>query len=243
MTQTFARPSPRIDRAAEVADLVHRGAVRKGTARPYILHPVAVARILEDHGYDEDLVIAGLLHDTVEDAKYDQEAFQRDMSVLAGDGRMPCPASLVEFRAAFLRFIEDEFGRTVLDLVLGVSETKNHGGLTLDWLERKKEQLGHLAEASELQAALKAADALHNIECTLTDLRELGLTVLDRFRGGALTVWHYSAIADLVSRKMPPGHPLASRVVDAAEQLSLTVRTLRPAPPGTRTSCRRRSTE
>jgi (p)ppGpp synthase/HD superfamily hydrolase len=232
MDPTFARPSPRIDRAAEVARLVHRGAVRKGTARPYILHPVAVARILEEHGYGEDLVVAGLLHDTVEDAKYDHEGFQRDMCTLAGEGRMPCPAGLVEFRTAFLRFIDDEFGRNVLDLVLGVSETKNHGGPALDWLERKQEQLVHLAGASEHQAALKAADALHNIESTLADLRELGLTVLDRFRGGALTVWHYSAIAHLVVRRMPDGHPLAARVHAAAEQLSLTVRALRPARPG-----------
>lgn len=231
MDPTFARPSPRIDRAAEVAHLVHRGAVRKGTARPYILHPVAVAKILEDHGYGEDLVVAGLLHDTVEDAKYDSEVFQRDMCQLAGEGRMRCPAGLAEFRAGFLQFLHDEFGRDVLDLVLGVSETKNNGAPALDWLERKKEQLVHLAGASEQQAALKAADALHNIECTLGDLRDLGLTVLDRFRGGALTVWHYSAIAQLVARRMPQGHPLASRVQSAAEELSLTVRTLRPPRP------------
>jgi (p)ppGpp synthase/HD superfamily hydrolase len=231
MDQPFARPSARIDRAADVARLVHHGAVRKGTARPYILHPFAVARILEEHGYEEDLVVAGLLHDTVEDARYDQEWFQRGMSEMAGPGRMPCPASLVEFRTAFLQFLDDEFGQHVLQLVLGVSETKNHGGPALDWLERKKEQLTHLAGASEVQAALKAADALHNIESTLTDLRELGLTVLDRFRGGALTVWHYSAIAHLVAERMPPGHPLATRVQAAADQLSLTVRTLRPASP------------
>lgn len=231
MNSTFARPSPRIDRAAEVAHLVHRGAVRKGTTRPYILHPVAVARILEEHGYGEDLVVAGLLHDTVEDAKYDNDDFQREMSTLAGDGRMPCPADLVAFRAAYLRFLEEDFGSNVLRLVLGVTERKNNGAPALDWLERKKEQLVHLAGASEDQAALKAADALHNIECTLRDLTELGLTVLDRFRGGALTVWHYSAVAHLVAQRMPQGHPLASRVTDAAEQLSLAVRTLRPAQP------------
>jgi hypothetical protein len=232
MDHTFARPSPRIDRAAELAGLVHRGAVRKGTTRPYILHPVAVARILEAHGFGEDLVVAGLLHDTVEDAKYESEGFQREMCSLAGQGRMPFPAGLAEFRSAFLRFIEEEFGRTVLDLVLGVTESKNNGGPTLDWLERKKEQLAHLAVASEPQAALKAADALHNIESTLEDLRALGLTVLDRFRGGPLTVWHYSAIADLVVQRMRPGHPLAARLHTAAGQLTLAVRTLRPAAPG-----------
>jgi GTP pyrophosphokinase len=231
MDSAFARPSPRIDRAAEVAHLVHRDAVRKGTTRPYILHPVAVARILEEHGYGEDLVVAGLLHDTVEDAKYENEGFQRDMCKLAGDGRMPCPAGLVEFRAAYLRFLEEDFGANVLELVLGVSETKNHGGPTLDWLERKKEQLTHLSNASTEQAALKAADALHNIECTLGDLRAMGLTVLDRFRGGPLTVWHYSAIAELVVEKMGPDDALAARVRDAATQLSETVRLLRPPRP------------
>jgi hypothetical protein len=229
MSVQFARPSARLDRALVVAELVHRGAVRKGTKRPYIIHPTAVARTLEVHGYGEDMVIAGLLHDTVEDAKYDSEAFQRDLCRLAGDGRLPCPATLTEVRTAFLQFLADEFGDAVLALVLSVSETKNHGGPTLDWLERKKEQLQHLSNASPEQAALKAADALHNIECTLVDLRELGLTVLDRFRGGPLTVWHYSAIARLVAERMGAGDPLAARVVEAAEQLSLTVRTLRPA--------------
>lgn len=229
MDQSFARPSVRIDRAAELARLVHRDAVRKGTSRPYIVHPLAVARILEEHGFDEDLVVAGLLHDTVEDAKFDCEAFQREMAAFVGANRMPCPATLRECREAFLGFLEHEFGSHVLELVLGVSETKNNGGPTLDWLERKKEQLAHLSGASERVAALKAADALHNIESTTTDLRQLGLTVLDRFRGGALTVWHYAAIARLVVERMPQGHPLASRVFDAAEELSLTVRTLRPA--------------
>ena len=41
--------------------------LRKGTRFPYIVHPVRVAWILERHGYDEEIVAAGLLHDTLED--------------------------------------------------------------------------------------------------------------------------------------------------------------------------------
>jgi (p)ppGpp synthase/HD superfamily hydrolase len=231
MTESFARPSPRLSRALDIARIVHDGAVRKGTEIPYIHHPVAVARILEGHGYGEDLVVAGLLHDTVEDARYGDPGLQRRLGDAAGRGRMPVPADAWTFRSAFLEFLPAEFGRTVFDLVMAVTEAKNDGKPPRDWLERKKEQLTRLTSASPDEAALKAADALHNIECTLTDLRELGLTVLDRFRGGALTVWHYSAIAQLVVTRMPQGHPLASRVLDAAEQLSLTVRTLRPAQP------------
>jgi hypothetical protein len=123
----------------------------------------------------------------------------------------------------------DEFGRRVFDLVMAVTETKNDGKQPRDWLERKKEQLNRLTMASPDEAALKAADALHNIECTLRDVRQLGLGVLDRFRGGALTVWHYSAVAHLSSERLPAGEPLAVAVRDAAEQFSATVRELRPA--------------
>ncbi len=40
---------------------------RKGTRFPYLIHPIRVGWILERHGYDDELVAAGLLHDTLED--------------------------------------------------------------------------------------------------------------------------------------------------------------------------------
>ena len=40
---------------------------RKGTRFPYLIHPIRVAWILERHGYDDEIVAAGLLHDTLED--------------------------------------------------------------------------------------------------------------------------------------------------------------------------------
>jgi (p)ppGpp synthase/HD superfamily hydrolase len=229
MTDLFARPSPRLDRAFQIADIVHAGAVRKGTAIPYIKHPVAVARILEAHGYDEDLVAAGLLHDTVEDAKYGHLDLQARLSEAAGEGRLVVPADAWEFRKAFLAFLRDEFGPKVLDLVMAVSESKNDGQRPRDWLERKKEQLDHLAKAAPDEAALKAADALHNITCTLEDVRREGLSVLDRFRGGPLVAWHFAAVAQLACERLPAGEPLAIAVLDAAAQFSTVVRELRPA--------------
>ena len=129
--------------------------------------------------------------------------FQRRLGEAAGRGRLPVPADAWAFRSAFLEFLPAEFGRTVFDLVMAVTEAKNDGKPPRDWLERKKEQLGRLTAATPDEAALKAADALHNIECTLRDLRRAGLGVLDRFRGGALVAWHYSAIAQLTSERMP----------------------------------------
>jgi (p)ppGpp synthase/HD superfamily hydrolase len=230
MTELLARPSPRLDRAFQIADIVHAGAVRKGTAIPYIKHPVEVARILEAHGYGEDMVAAGLLHDTVEDAKYGSLDLQQRLGEAAGRGRLAVPADAWEFRRSFLDFLSDEFGPTVLGLVMAVTESKNDGKRHRDWLERKREQLDHLATASPDQAALKAADALHNITCTLEDMRREGLGVLDRFRGGALVAWHYSAVAQLAAERLPAGEPLAEAVREAAAAFSATVRELRPAP-------------
>ena len=54
--------------AYEVAEEAHRGQVRK-SGDPYIVHPVTVTRILADLGMDEATLVAGLLHDTLEDTE------------------------------------------------------------------------------------------------------------------------------------------------------------------------------
>jgi (p)ppGpp synthase/HD superfamily hydrolase len=56
-----------IDRAIELAAEAHQGQVRKGTDIPYISHPYAVGMMLAASGCDEEVVAAGILHDTVED--------------------------------------------------------------------------------------------------------------------------------------------------------------------------------
>lgn len=53
--------------AIEFAVRAHAGQFRKGTRVPYIVHPMGVAKLLIETGYPETVVIAGLLHDTVED--------------------------------------------------------------------------------------------------------------------------------------------------------------------------------
>lgn len=58
-----------IHQAIEFASLKHKHQKRKGTNIPYIVHPVEVMYILKEEGFDEDTVISGLLHDTVEDTK------------------------------------------------------------------------------------------------------------------------------------------------------------------------------
>jgi (p)ppGpp synthase/HD superfamily hydrolase len=78
--------------AIELAARAHRGQVRKGSGVPYLVHPLNVAKILIQQGCEEDLVVAGLLHDTVEDTELE------------------------------LADIEAEFGHRVAALVAGASE-------------------------------------------------------------------------------------------------------------------------
>ena len=59
-------PSKRLDAALQFATEKHAGQTRIG-GEPYISHPVAVAKLLEEAGYDEEYQIAGLFHDLLED--------------------------------------------------------------------------------------------------------------------------------------------------------------------------------
>ena len=61
------RASPRIEAARRFAAQAHQGQPRRGTRFPYIVHPLEVARLIAAHYSDEDLVVAGLLHDVLED--------------------------------------------------------------------------------------------------------------------------------------------------------------------------------
>jgi hypothetical protein len=71
---------------------------RKGTRFPYMIHPIRVGWILERHGYDDELVAAGLLHDTLEDTDVTREQ------------------------------IAERFGDRVADLVEAVSEADREAG-------------------------------------------------------------------------------------------------------------------
>ena len=93
MTQNGTRKN-QIEEAIEIAAEAHHGQYRKGTHTPYITHPYAVGLILMEAGCTEVLIIAGILHDTVEDT---------DLT---------------------LDFIRERFGDTVANIVDGCSEDK-----------------------------------------------------------------------------------------------------------------------
>ncbi len=75
----------RLDRAIRFATAAHRNQIRKGSGIPYISHPVAVAMILQKYGYPLDWVIAGLLHDTIEDTHVTLDEIRREFGNAVAD--------------------------------------------------------------------------------------------------------------------------------------------------------------
>jgi (p)ppGpp synthase/HD superfamily hydrolase len=193
--------SARFDAALSFAAVAHRHQVRKGSdgpGVPYIIHPMHVATILLRHGFGEDLVIAGLLHDTVEDCDVTLEAIAQD------------------------------FGPGVAALVDAVTEKKVDvaGGERRPWRLRKQEQLAQLDGASADVAALKAADALHNASCTVTDIERHGAAVWARFNASAgETCWYYGEIARTCARQLGDTHPLVRELESAVARLAAASQT------------------
>jgi (p)ppGpp synthase/HD superfamily hydrolase len=71
--------TPRLDEAMRVAATAHSEQKRKGTEIPYIVHPFAVMHIASQATRDEDVLVASLFHDILEDVpdKYSKEQMQR----------------------------------------------------------------------------------------------------------------------------------------------------------------------
>ena len=63
-----------INRAIEFATKAHAGQYRKGTKRPYIVHPIEVGDIVSMMTQDEEVISAAILHDTIEDCEGITEA-------------------------------------------------------------------------------------------------------------------------------------------------------------------------
>jgi len=162
---------PRLQQAFHYAAKWHAGQARKSTAVPYLSHLLAVCSLVLEAGGNEDLAIAALLHDVVEDC-----------------GGM-----------ARLREIRKKFGARVARIVEGCTDTFVEP--KPEWIERKRGYLEEVRHADAETRLVSASDKLHNVRTILADYRKDGEGIWVRFNGRKEgTLWYYRALSDEYAR-------------------------------------------
>ena len=132
---------------------------------------MAVSSLVLEAGGDEELAIAALLHDVVEDC-----------------GGMPR-----------LREIRKKFGKRVAHIVEGCTDTFVEP--KPDWIERKRGYLEEVKHADADTRLVSACDKLHNVRTILSDYRKDGDGIWIRFNGKKEgTLWYYRTLSDEYAR-------------------------------------------
>jgi (p)ppGpp synthase/HD superfamily hydrolase len=171
----------RFDRALLYATHVHGGQLRKGTGVPYIAHLLAVAATVLEYDGSEDVAIAALLHDAVEDQ--------------GGEPR--------------LADIRNRFGERVAAIVRACSDSvadTSAGQQKEAWHLRKTRYVEHLRTADADTLLVSLADKIHNARSILRDLRkpDVGAAVWGRFKSSKEdTLWHYRELARAFAEYLP----------------------------------------
>lgn len=147
---------------------LHAQQYRKGSQIPYIAHLLSVSALVIEAGGDEDLAIAALLHDAVED--------QGGLETLVK--------------------IRQRFGKRVADIVDSCSDSYTMPKPA--WKTRKENYLDKLQTSSQEVRLVSLADKLHNARNTLRDLRKENEMVWDKFNGGKTgTLWYYRSLIEI----------------------------------------------
>lgn len=160
----------RLEEAVIFAVQAHSKQLRKGTNTPYILHPMEAAAIVGSMTDDQDIIIAAVLHDTMEDTgiSFDE--------------------------------IAANFGQRVARLVQSETEDKRENlPASETWLTRKQETINRLKAEEDIAVKMLAlSDKLSNIRAIYRDHLFLGNKLWERFnqKDPEMHAWYYRTIAD-----------------------------------------------
>jgi GTP pyrophosphokinase len=151
--------------------------VRKGTSVPYVSHLLQVAGMVLEYGGDMEQATAGMLHDAVED----------------------CDEVTIEI-------VRTEFGDRVAAIVRDCTDTFE--GDTAEhkspWRERKVQYIEHLASAPADAVLVSACDKVHNLGSIVADVRDIGLSYLDRFSAKpAEQLWYFRTVLATIGERIP----------------------------------------
>lgn len=216
-----------LDRALVLAGLVHARQKRKGTAVPYLTHPVHVAMILARLGYPEPLLVAAVLHDVLEDLEPEDQDLRRALRETFPEAFGRAGEDRAGFQHAVEAFLESSFGATVLRLVRELTDEKcRPDGTRLPWHEAKRrahERLARTATAEET-VVVKCADALHNARQVVNDLEAHGLPMMRRFNASPEdTLRHYATVWQVAVARLGAGVPLVVELGTAVADLARTL--------------------
>jgi len=168
------RLGPRFLRAFVFAAEKHKGQTRKASSIPYVAHLMGVASLVLEAGGDEDLAIAALLHDVVEDC-----------------GGAP-----------MLKEVRRRFGSRVAKVVDGCTDA--YTDPKPPWRERKESYIARLRNEDKETRLVSAADKLNNVRSIVSDYRAVGESIWSRFNGGREgTLWYYRTLRDEFLKDRP----------------------------------------
>ncbi|MEU4346339.1 bifunctional (p)ppGpp synthetase/guanosine-3',5'-bis(diphosphate) 3'-pyrophosphohydrolase [Streptomyces sp. NPDC023838] len=161
-----------VEKAYQVAERWHRGQKRK-SGDPYITHPLAVTTILAELGMDPATLMAGLLHDTVEDTEYGLDTLRRDFGdqvALLVDG--VTKLDRVQFgdaaQAETVRKMVVAMAKDPRVLVIKLAD-RLHNMRTMRYLKREKQEK-KARETLEIYAPLAHRLGMNTIKWELEDL-------------------------------------------------------------------------
>lgn len=162
----------RIEQAIRAASILHHEQYRKGGVPiPYISHLVAVMLLVQDYTDKEAVIIAALLHDTLEDTDYSQEELIAD------------------------------FGVDVHKIVAAVSEPQDTSSKKYSWSERKKIYAKQLRSAPEGALIVAAADKIHNMRSLIEEYHQNHEGFLRAFGGSLEErLQQYQEIANIINK-------------------------------------------
>ncbi len=172
---------------------VYQKQKRKGKDVSYITHPLTVGIILSRIGASDDVVCAGILHDTIEDS---------------------IPEKKVNFE-----MLEQRFGTDVAQMVLDVTETDK----TLPWEERKKQAVEHVKKFSHDSLLVKSADVISNLAEILDDYARYGEQVFSHFNAPKEKNFEYKLKVIAAILKRWPANPVAGELRRLAGKIKKSI--------------------